>query len=151
MKIIMMNSSRESPSGARGGWLQRGLALWLALPFIASANGGLRQFVLIPHWGEKVGHVVSTLLLAGLIVGVTTWAGCWLRLRTPANAWRLGALWLLLTVGFEFFFGHFVFRTPWAALLREYDVTAGRIWVLVLAAALLAPVIAFHVRRPREA
>jgi hypothetical protein len=150
MKAIMTIPVRKISSRARGGWLRRGLMLWLALPFMASANGALRQFILIPRWGEEAGHVMSTLILTGLIVGVTTWAGRWLRLRSSADAWRLGAWWLLLTVGFEFFFGHFVFRTPWAVLRREYDLTAGRIWVLVLVATLLAPVIAFRVRRPRE-
>ena len=34
-------------------------------------------------------------------------------------------------VTFEFGFGHYVAREPWAKLLADYDVRRGRIWRVV--------------------
>ena len=48
-------------------------------------------------------------------------------------------MWVTLTVAFEFLAGHFLFGTSWATLLNDYKVHEGRIWVLVLLTALVAP------------
>jgi hypothetical protein len=143
--------SLNSPLGWRWhhpsvGRLERGLALWLVFAVIAPLNGALRQFLLIPQWGEAVGHVVSTLMLSAIIVAVTWRALRWLQLPSMRAAWGLGLLWLALTVAFEFGAGHFLFGAPWAKLLAEYNLAAGRIWMLVLLATLLAPVVAFRFR-----
>ena len=39
-----------------------------------------------------------------------------------------------MTVAFEFGVGHWVAGDSWSALLENYDVTSGKIWVLVPAA-----------------
>jgi hypothetical protein len=48
-------------------------------------------------------------------------------------------LWVALTLAFEFLAGHYLFHKPWAALLADYDLSRGRIWILVLVATLLMP------------
>ncbi len=53
----------------------------------------------------------------------------------------IGVLWLVMTVAFEFGFFHFVMGKLWEAMLADYNVLRGRIWVLVLATVLLGPII----------
>jgi len=48
-------------------------------------------------------------------------------------------VWLLLTLAFEFGFGHYVFGKPWSVLLADYRLDQGRIWTLVPVITLLAP------------
>lgn len=48
------------------------------------------------------------------------------------GALKVGALWLVLTLAFEFLAGHYLFQKPWAVLLQDYDLSWGRIWVAVL-------------------
>jgi hypothetical protein len=50
-----------------------------------------------------------------------------------------GILWGVLTVAFEFGFGHYVSGLGWDVLLADYDVRAGRLWPLVLLATVAAP------------
>ena len=50
-------------------WL-RTIETWLLLLMIAIANGTLRVGVLIPHLGDYRAHVLSTVLLTMLIVGM---------------------------------------------------------------------------------
>ncbi len=41
-------------------------------------------------------------------------------------------MWLSLTVAFEFLFMHYVAGLPWVRLVHDYNVFAGRVWVVVL-------------------
>ncbi|MCL6545144.1 MAG: hypothetical protein K6T61_07935, partial [Bryobacteraceae bacterium] len=54
----------------------------------------------------------------------------------------LGAGWCAATVAFEFGFGHYIIGHPWSALLADYNLFRGRLWVLVLLTLLLAPLAA---------
>jgi hypothetical protein len=44
----------------------------------------------------------------------------------------VGGTWLVLTILFEFGFGHYVDGKSWSELLADYDLTDGRVWTLVL-------------------
>jgi hypothetical protein len=126
--------------------IPRALLAWLALLLFAILNGALRQALLIPHIGERAGHIVSTLLLSVIILGAAWVLLPWIHPSTTRDAWSVGALWLVLTVAFEFLGGHYLFGDPWENLLAAYDVAQGQIWVLVLITTLLAPVVAFALR-----
>jgi hypothetical protein len=55
--------------------------------------------------------------------------------------------WLVLTVIFEFLFGHFVMGHPWSSLFHDYNLLAGRVWVLVLIWIAAAPSIFYRIQR----
>lgn len=76
--------------------------------------------------------------LLGVVIGAYAW-------RWPfagsAAAWRAGILWLAMTVAFEFLFFHYVTGHSWSELLANYDLAAGRLWVLLLAWIAVAPAV----------
>ena len=53
----------------------------------------------------------------------------------------IGIFWVVITVIFEFLFGHFVMSHPWEKLLADYNLFNGRLWVLVLINNIAAPFI----------
>lgn len=59
--------------------------------------------------------------------------------RNAAAMWATGLYWMVATVAFEFLFGRYVAGNSWERLLADYDLTAGRVWVLVPLTLLLAP------------
>ena len=124
----------------------RAIAVWLLMLIIASANGALRQAVLIPAVGEVAGRAISTVMLAAFIALLTWVTIPWIRLRSTGEAWMVGAAWVTLTLAFEFLAGHYLFGTPWGALLEDYDVRRGRIWILVLIVTAIAPRVCAHAR-----
>ncbi|HEU4647502.1 MAG TPA: hypothetical protein VFS33_00470 [Gemmatimonadales bacterium] len=126
--------------------IARALAIWLLLLVLAIANGGFREAVLIPRLGPDAAHRVSTLLLCALILLAVSLTIGWLRPTTLRSALTVGGLWVVLTLAFEFLAGHYLFGRPWEVLLADYDVRAGRIWVLVLIVTLLAPAWAGRMR-----
>lgn len=122
---------------------------WLPMVIIAIANGIVRQFGYASIVGDQAAHQISTftaIILFGLYI--------WLIMRkwppaSPRQAMQVGALWFLLTVAFEFLFGHFVAGHPWERLVADYDLTAGRLWPLVLLWVAVAPFLFF--KRDRRA
>ena len=117
----------------------RALAVWLILLILAVLNGGLRDTQLSPRLGDTVGRGISTLLLCGLIVLATWLTIGWIRPGGSREALAVGALWVALTLAFEFGVGHYGFGKPWPELLADYDLSRGRIWIAVLVVTLLAP------------
>ena len=65
---------------------------------------------------------------------------------SASEAWRIGGLWVVLVLAFEFLAGHYVFGTPWSELLADYNVLRGRIWPLVLVITAVAPYVAGRAR-----
>ena len=62
-----------------------------------------------------------------------TWMSLrWIHPASTADAWAVGAMWLAMTLAFEFVAGHYVFHTPWTTLLADYNIFTGRLWILVL-------------------
>lgn len=125
--------------------LGRALIVWLALVLVAIGNGAVREFVVTPRWGAAVGHVASSLLLSLLILAVAWLAIPWIAPSGTRAALQVGLLWLACTVAFEFGFGRWRGKS-WQVLLADYDLSRGRIWLLVLVATVLAPWVAWRLR-----
>ena len=117
----------------------RALLVWLAILLLAVFNGAARARWLIPQLGEPVGRAVSTVGLCALIFLVSWLTIGWIGPATSREAVRIGLLWLALTLAFEFLAGHYVFGNSWAALLEDYDLSRGRIWIAVLLVVVFAP------------
>jgi hypothetical protein len=120
----------------------KAFAIWLLILLLAIINGGFRTILIVPAIGEQAGHVVSTMILCGLILMVSRISISWIAPKSLLENLLIGLFWVLLTVGFEFLAGHYAFKKSWETLLADYNITQGRVWALVLITSLLAPTIA---------
>jgi HJR/Mrr/RecB family endonuclease len=117
-----------------------GIGVWFIILVLAVLSGTLRDFGYRRFVGELAAHQISSVLLSAVILVVT-----YLFLRignfqaTPTQCVALGLVWLCMTVAFEFLFFHYVGGHPWSELLANYNLLAGRIWLLVLLTTTLAP------------
>lgn len=117
----------------------RATMVWFALLAIAFANGVARVALIVPRTGEAAGQAISALALSAAIA-LLAWATVrWIGPQTAADAVRIGAEWLVLTLVFEFGAGHYLFHKPWRELLADYNVLRGRAWPLVLLVTATAP------------
>ena len=124
----------------------RTLLIWLGLLILAILNGGFREGVLVPRLGRGLAHAASTVMLSVLILAAGWISVPWIGPRTVQEAWTIGIIWVALTLGFEFLAGHFIFGKPWQELLADYNLLAGRIWIMVLIVTLMTPIVAFTKR-----
>ena len=126
--------------------LWKTVVVWLGLVVLAILNGITRNSLITPAVGEHWGHVISTVVLSAVVLAVAWISNPWIKPGSARSAWAIGALWLTLTVAFEFLAGHYLFGHPWYKLFADYDLARGRVWLVVLLATLLAPVWANRVR-----
>ncbi len=129
-----------------------GLAIWLIFLVMAVSLGALREGVIAPTLGEQAAHIIGTLVFLSVMLAIQ-WvfvARVGQNVR-PKDLWQIGLMWTVMTVCFEFGFFHFVAGVPWDRLLADYNVFAGRLWVLVLLTTLFGPpVIDAMLRRPSD-
>ena len=119
--------------------VSRATFVWFCILVVAMANGTLRALVLQPWLGDGPGRAASCLTLSAAVLYIAMKSINWMKPATATDAWLIGAMWLGLTLAFEFLVGHYVFRTPWNELLADYNLLNGRLWLLVLATTLAAP------------
>ena len=61
----------------------------------------------------------------------------------------MGLVWVAITLTFEFSWGGLVEGLSWATMLADYDLTAGRMWVLVPIWTTLVPAVVRHAQAAR--
>lgn len=119
--------------------LAKSLSMWFVLLVAMMGNGIFRVLVLQPRLGEDVARQVACLTGMAIILALSVPFVRWLESPSSRQLLKIGLLWLVLTVAFEFLFGHYVAGLRWQTLLAEYNLLRGRLWSLVLLTTLLAP------------
>lgn len=117
---------------------------WAVMVIIAIANGFFGDLVVAKVTGGYVAHLYKTfLIIAVIFIG----SRIFLQWSAAASgglariALYTGLQWLFSSIIFEFVFGHYVFGIPWQKLTADYRILEGRLWALVLASEVAAPLI----------
>jgi hypothetical protein len=114
--------------------------VWVIFGILAVINGVIRNRFYAPVIGEYPAHVASTVIGICFVV-----IGTYLFLRfigieySNVELLLIGVFWVILTVLFEFVFGHYVVGNSWERLLADYNILEGRLWSLFLLTALISP------------
>ncbi len=120
--------------------VQKSLEVWLFVAIAASMNGMFRSLFLTPRVGEYTSHVLSVLTL--MIVILLSSSILVHRLRREygnSDLFLIGSFWAMLTVSVDLVFEYYVLDIPWRAILSDYNLASGRIWILVLTTELIGP------------
>jgi hypothetical protein len=118
---------------------------WFPLVVLGLLNATIRQVVYARYISELQAHQISTLTIC-VLFGIYTWAlsGFW-KLSSPGQAIGVGLMWMVLTIAFEFVFGHYVLGDSWGSLLRAYNILEGRVWGLFILWVGLAPCVFYRI------
>lgn len=120
---------------------------WVPLIIIAIGNGLFRENILAKRLKELHAHQASTATLV-VLFGVYMWVifRTWKPVSVQQSI-NIGLLWLGFTVAFEFLFGHFVAGHSWSRLFHDYNLFAGRVWVVILVWVALAPYLFYQLQK----
>ena len=121
----------------------RALVAWLAVLVLAILNGTLLELLLVPALGTSAGYLLSGLLLSAFVVLVAIALARWMSIGSTRRALAAGALWLGLTLIFEFGLG-IVQGHSWTEMLAQYTFTDGNSWPLVLLVVFFAPLVGWR-------
>lgn len=128
----------------------RYIIAWVPMAVIAILNGALREYGYARYMRELSAHQLSS-VTAIILFGIYIWYLIKiLRPNSQAHALFIGLIWLLITIVFEFIFGHYIMGHPWSRLLHDYNLLAGRVWLLVLLWTTLAPALCYHLQYRRH-
>lgn len=119
-------------------------AVYGALGFAAGfVFGALRQLVLIPVFGDRMGHLIEfpVVTLAACAIGL------WIGARTTAPALAIGLLGVAILIAFESTMALGFMRVPLTDYLAGYDLTRGALFPIGLALMAAAPLLGRRLRR----
>jgi hypothetical protein len=124
----------------------RALLVWLLMMVIETIHGVLRNLLLVPLVGDLRARQLGVFIGSALILGVAVLLIDWIRPSSVSDLLVIGAMWLALTLSFEFGLGHALGR-PWSALVADYDLTRGGLLSIGMVVLALSPWIAARIRQ----
>jgi len=124
----------------------RALLVWLLMMVIETIHGVLRNLLLVPLVGDLRARQLGVFIGSALILGIAVLLIDWIRPSSVRELLVIGALWLALTLAFEFGLGHVLGR-PWSALVADYDLTRGGLLSIGMVVLALSPWLAARIRK----
>jgi len=115
---------------------------WFPMLIIAIMNGTLRDLWYRKYVDELAAHQISTVTL---VLFFSLYIGFVIDHFPPGSstqAVRIGVVWAVMTLCFEFGFGTWR-GNSWQKLLQDYNIFKGRIWILIPVWIAIAPYIFF--------
>ena len=119
------------------------LLIWFCIIPAAVLNGGFRNYILDKYLPTSVALALSGIILSGLILLITALLLPRARNLSKKDCIITGLIWMILTVGFEFYFG-LSSGAGWHELLQAYNPLSGNLWILVVLSTLFAPICVFR-------
>jgi hypothetical protein len=126
--------------------VRKSFLIWLAIIPLAILNGVFREIVVSPLIGERYGQPLSGISLCLIIFVICCVFIPKLGKGSAGTYWKIGFLWILLTVLFEFGFGLLTGDTIWE-LIKAYDIRTGNLWSLVVLFTGIAPYLTARIRQ----
>ncbi len=122
------------------------IGIWFIFMILTVLLGVFREGFLIPATGLS-GTLTRALLLSIPILYVLGITFLFLKYTKATYQQRdtfyIGLIWFILTIAFEFTFGTLVMGHSISALLRDYNLAAGKTWPIFLLFLIFAPFIAY--------
>ena len=112
----------------------------------AIANGIFRDKILVPNIGHSIALPLSGITLSVLVFLIAYFSVPFFGKNSGTTFLLIGLQWVLMTLFFEFIFGHYAAGKSWKILLQVFNIFKGDLFVIVLLVSLLSPYIAAKLR-----
>jgi hypothetical protein len=126
-------------------WM-RAVALWFLLMAAETLQGLWRVKVLAIWIGDAFARDVAVFTGSLIILLITFACIDWIPAHDARTLLRVGASWVVLTIGYELVLGRFAFGLSWNEIASDFDVFHGRLLPLGLFFLLFAPLLAAWLR-----
>lgn len=126
--------------------IYKSLLIWAAIIPLAIINGIFREAALNLVMSAYAAMVVSGILLSLFIIALTIIFIPKIGRTDAATYIKMGLVWILATVVFEFAFG-FAGGEEFSQMIKAYDITTGNLWLLVVLTTGASPWIAAKARK----
>jgi hypothetical protein len=111
--------------------IKKSILIWLSIIPLAILNGAFRETFLTPWLGESYAQPISGIILLLLLFIISFIFIPRIGKGEQKTYWKIGVLWVVLTIVFETTFGLSIGMT-FAELLKAYDITTGNLWLIIV-------------------
>jgi hypothetical protein len=125
----------------------KAILIWLVIAILAVGNGVFRESVLVPTLGHGLALPMSGISLSIIVFIVTYLSFGFIGKKDVLTYFLIGFQWVLMTLLFEFAFGHYVAGKSWSILIKEFDITKGNLFIFVLLMSLISPFLVAKIKR----
>jgi hypothetical protein len=126
-------------------WL-RAVGLWSLLMAAETLQGLWRVKVLAVWIGDEFARDVAVFTGSLIILLIAFVCIDWIPAHDARTLLRVGATWVVLTIGYELALGRFAFDRSWSEIASDFDLFHGRLLPLGLLFLFFAPVLAAWLR-----
>jgi hypothetical protein len=126
-------------------WL-RAVGLWFLLVAAETLQGLWRVKVLAIWIGDAFARDVGVFTGSLIILLITLPCIDWIPAHDARTLLRVGATWVVFTIGYELALGRLAFDRSWSEIASDFDLVHGRLLPLGLLFLLFAPLLATWLR-----
>jgi hypothetical protein len=133
--------------------LLKATGIWLLIVVAAIVNGVLREKVIVPMIGMETALPISGVTLSVVIFLFSLISVSFIGASESKTYLKIGMYWVLLTLLFEFIFGHYVVGKSLAELIQVFHIQKGDLFILVLLVTAFSPWLSVLIRgvgRPKN-
>ncbi len=120
----------------------KSLLILIIIIFAEVGNGICRGRFLTPRLGDFRARQVSVFTGSLNIFVISLLSIKWIGAASNQELWIIGTMWLVLMLAFEILLGRYVFKLPWAAVFKDFNLLEGRLLAIGMLYLLAAPYIA---------
>ena len=126
-------------------WL-RAVGLWFLLMAAETLQGLWRVKVLTIWIGDEFARDVAVFTGSLIILLIAFVCIDWIPAHDARTLLRVGATWVVLTIGYELALGRFAFDRSWGEIASDFDLSRGRLLPLGLLFLFFSPLLAASLR-----
>lgn len=119
--------------------LLKATGIWLLIVVIAIVNGVLREILIAPMVGIEAALPVSGITLSAAIFLFSLMTVSFIGALETKTYLFIGMYWVLLTLSFEFIFGHYVVGKSWDEIMQVFNIQKGNLFIVVLFVTAFSP------------
>jgi len=116
----------------------RATLVWMLIMLAETGHGMVREIFIAPVIGGLRARQLGVLIGCVIIFVIAWLTARWMRATTPRQQLKVGALWVILTLVFEFALGRAT-GVSWPHILSDYNPVQGGYMVAGLAFLFFAP------------
>jgi len=109
-------------------------------------NGLLREKVLVPSIGGELALPASGIILSALVFSIAFVFVPFIGAIEARTYVLVGFWWVVLTLAFEFLFGHFVMGKSWQEIVQVFNIKKGDVFIVVLIVTAISPWLVTKIR-----
>ena len=125
----------------------KAILIWFVTAIFAVMNGIVRENIFIPYLGESAALPVSGITLSIIIFAITYLSFDLFGKNGYLSYLYIGMQWVVMTLVFEFIFGHYVIGKSWSELLQVFNILGGNLFILALLVSLFSPILVSFIRK----